>query len=132
MKPKIIHKSSRGVETVGAAILVYGAMLTLAGAIIVFSSGHQAWPGLIVAGYGISSMLLGLVVKGASLIIRASETYLYNEEDHPAGSKDAIDNYVEPETGAVFDRNEMEKAENELKKADNAEPYRPGRDDRIR
>lgn len=113
MKPQIIHKSSKSVETVGTVLLVYGALLTLAGVIIAFALEYQSWPGLLVAGYGISSVLIGVVVKGASLIVRASETYLYDEEDHPMGSKDAIDHYVEPATGAVYDRGNTRRTENE-------------------
>lgn len=101
MEPKrpneFIHSSSHAIEVVGKASIVIGCVFLLAGIIWLLISTGWRYEGapwevpFVISCVGLSDIIIGVFIKGSSVVVRASETFLYDRNDHPAGTKDTIE-----------------------------------------
>lgn len=86
MKLKINHDSSEDVRIIGKFFTAFGVILIIAGIIWAIAGGNNyggggALPGIFLAVLGIPSAFIGSFIKGASVVVRASETYLHLNND---------------------------------------------------
>ena len=112
MTPKIIHASSDAIAKIGKAFSIFAFISLIAGIIWAASTSDDPSLGIALAISAVPLFFLGLLISNAAPIVRAAETYLYKEDDHPEGSRD-----------------EIQKKQERLDKEGDAKPYRPG--DRV-
>lgn len=137
MKSKINHDTSEDVRVIGKLFTTFGVIIIIAGIIWALAGGNNyggggALPGVFLAISGIPLAFFGSFIKGASLVVRASETYLHlNNDVRLDGAKtkpvsEIISSWSA--TGGITDNGSnsgIDAAERNIKNDPEATEYRP-------